>query len=216
VAAVLCPLCRKRKARRACPAVGHQICAVCCGTKRLTEIRCPSDCGYLAASREHPPAAVRRQQQHDVALLVDIMRDFTQRQSQLFLLFGTFITRYQPPELHPLIDADLAEAMMALAATFETAVRGVVYEHRAESMSANRLVGALKPLLAEAGQQGGSAFERDAALVLRRIADGVGKARAADPGNPRALLQLLARTLGAGRAAADQSADSAAPRLILP
>ncbi len=51
-----CPLCSQRKARRACPALGHQICAVCCGTKRLTQIPCPSDCVYLASAREHPPA----------------------------------------------------------------------------------------------------------------------------------------------------------------
>ena len=48
---MLCPLCGKRNARRACPALGHLICAVCCGTKRLTEIACPSDCGYLATAR---------------------------------------------------------------------------------------------------------------------------------------------------------------------
>jgi hypothetical protein len=214
---VLCPLCRQRNARRACPALGHQICAVCCGTKRLIEIRCPSDCGYLASSREHPPAAVRRQQQHDVALLVEIVRDFNERQSQLFLLFSTFITRYQPPQLHQLVDTDVAEAMQALAATFETAARGVVYEHRAESMSANRLVSALKPLLAEAGQHGGSAFERDAALILRRIADGVEKARAADRENPRAFLGLLSRTVGRNAPpAAEQHAEAEPSRLILP
>jgi hypothetical protein len=182
----------------------------------LTEIRCPDDCGYLASSREHPPAAARRQQQHDVALLVDMLRDLNERQSQLFLLFSTFITRYQPPELHQLVDADVAEATQALAATFETAAKGVVYEHRAESMSASRLVSALKPLLAEAGQHGGSAFERDAALILRRIAEGVDKARALDTESPRAFLQVLARTVGRSAPAADPRAQPEPSRLILP
>src|SRR5262245_27935296 len=63
--AVRCPLCGERRARRACPALGKLICAVCCGTKRLVEIRCPSDCSYLASAREHPAAVVVRQQQHD-------------------------------------------------------------------------------------------------------------------------------------------------------
>src|SRR4029079_6022625 len=52
---VICPLCGVRRARRGCPALGKQICAVCCGTKRLVEIQCPSDCAYLATAREHPP-----------------------------------------------------------------------------------------------------------------------------------------------------------------
>ncbi|MCK7478268.1 MAG: hypothetical protein M0C28_13315 [Candidatus Moduliflexus flocculans] len=36
-----CPLCRQRAARRRCPALDRDICAVCCGTKRLAEIRLP-------------------------------------------------------------------------------------------------------------------------------------------------------------------------------
>ena len=66
----VCPLCGARRAKRACPGVSRDICAVCCGTKRLTEIRCPVDCGYLAVSREHPPASTVKQHQLDVALLV--------------------------------------------------------------------------------------------------------------------------------------------------
>ena len=65
--AVVCPLCGERTARRGCPALGQQICAVCCGTKRLIEIALPGDCVYLASAREHPPAVAVRQQQRDVA-----------------------------------------------------------------------------------------------------------------------------------------------------
>jgi hypothetical protein len=42
-----CPLCLKRKGRRACPAKGAAICPHCCGTKRRVEIDCPEDCVYL-------------------------------------------------------------------------------------------------------------------------------------------------------------------------
>ena len=134
---MLCPLCGTRRARRGCPALGHQICAVCCGTKRLVQIACPSDCAWLASAREHPPAVVVRQQQHDVGVLLQVMRDFNERQSQLFLLISTFLVRYEAPELQPLIDDDVAEAMAALAATFETSARGVIYEHRPASLPAD-------------------------------------------------------------------------------
>ena len=217
MAPVLCPLCGQRKARRACPALMRQICAVCCGTKRLTQIQCPSDCGYLAVAREHPAAAIARQQQLDVELLLQFVRDFSQRQSQLFAMTLTFLVRYQPPELQPLIDDDVAQAAAALAATFETASRGVIYEHQPASVPAERLVAALKPLLNDAGRQGGTAFERDAAVVMRRLEEAVGALRALAPENRLAFIELLGRTIRRSSQAADEKAAAAdAPRLILP
>jgi hypothetical protein len=211
-------LCGARKARRACPALGHQICAVCCGTKRLTQIKCPSDCAYLTTAREHPAAVVVRQQQRDLESLVQWMRDFSRRQSHLFVAVATFLEGYQPPEFHTLVDDDVIEAAGALAATFETASRGVIYEHRPASLPAERLAAALMPLLVEAGQGGGSAFERDAAAVLRRIAEAAASLRgAADTGRP--FLDVLMRMM---RKAADKErgpASAAAPepsRLIVP
>src|SRR5205809_6128448 len=122
---VLCPLCGERRARRGCPALGHQICAICCGTKRLVQIACPSDCAWLASAREHPPAAAVRQQQRDVGAYVQVLRDLNERQSQLLLIISTFLVRYEPPELQPVIDDDVAEAAAAVAATFEASARGV-------------------------------------------------------------------------------------------
>jgi len=212
--AVVCPLCGLRRARRACPALGKQICAVCCGTKRLVEIQCPSDCVYLAVSREHPPAAVVRQQQRDIQLLVRFIRDFNERQSQLFFLIDAFLLRYQPPELQLLIDEDVIDAAASLAATSETAARGVIYEHRPASPPAERLVAALKPLLAKAGQGGGTPFERDAAVVLRRIEEAAREARAVDRENRRAFLDLLGRVIPEREE--EERPSSAAPRLIVP
>src|SRR6195256_4296581 len=131
---VFCSLCGTRRARRGCPALGKQICAVCCGTKRLVEIRCPADCPWLASAREHPPAAAVRQQQRDIASFVQFVRDFSERQSQLFFLIATFLLGYDPPELQPLLDDDVAEGVAALASTFETASRGLIYDHRPASM----------------------------------------------------------------------------------
>jgi hypothetical protein len=192
---VVCPSCGTRRARRACPALGTQICAICCGTKRLTEIRCPADCPYLATARDHPAAAVLRQQQRDLDLFVRFVRDFSQRQSRLFLLISTFLVRYRPPDLQSCIDDDVAQAVEAMAATYETASRGVIYEHRPVSSPALRLSSALKPLLMEAaaGQSPISAFEREAAVVLRRVHEASREMAATDPGNPSAFLDLLKR-----------------------
>jgi hypothetical protein len=193
--AVVCPLCGIRRARRSCPAVGQQICAVCCGTKRLTQIACPSDCPWLVSAREHPAAAVVKQQQRDIGLLMQMMRDFDQRQSQLFLMVCTFLKKYPSSELQPLVDDDVAEAMAALASTYETAARGLIYEHRPASLPAERIVSTLRPVLANAGEGGGSAFERDVAVVLRRAEEAVRDVRAADSGNRRAFIDFLIRVV---------------------
>ena len=151
-----------------------------------------------------------------MSVLAQFMRDFNQRQSQLFFLIATFVARYQPPELQTLIDDDVREAAAALAATFETASRGVIYEHRPASLSAERLMNALKPLLAEAGKGGGSAFERDAGVVLRRVEEAARDARALEPENRRVLLDVIGRLIA--KAPPDEPASQSAPesRLIMP
>ena len=193
---------------------------MCCGTKRLTEIRCPSGCPYLATAREHPPAAIVRQHQRDVGYLVQAMRDLNERQSQLFVAIATFLVRYEPDDLHPLIDDDVAEMADAMAATFETASRGVIYEHSAASVPAQRLASALRPRILDAPgpHGGGSAFERDAAVVLRRVNDAARGVRALEPENRRALVEMLGRVFRTppGQPDAAAAAEPDAPRLIVP
>ena len=213
----MCSLCGQRKARRACPALGRQICAVCCGSKRLVEIQCPADCVYLASAREHPPAATLRRQQHDVSMLVQFMRDLSERQSQLFFVVGSFLVRYQAPELQRLLDVDVAEAAGALAATLETSARGVIYEHRPASLPAERLMTALKPVLNQAGSGGGTAFERDATVVMRRMEDAARGMRSEESPDRRGFLDLLARVLRQAQPADGSTpAPADAPRLIVP
>ncbi len=143
------------------------------------------------------------------------MRDLNEQQSQLFFLINTFLVGYNPPALQPLIDDDVVEAAVALAATFETSARGVIYEHHSASLPAERLATALKGLLAEAGHKGGTPFERDAAVVLRRIEEAAREVREVDQGNRRAFLDLLGRVM---RESDDGESPHVEPpsRLIVP
>jgi hypothetical protein len=199
--------------------VHDQICTVCCGTKRLTEIDCPSGCVYLAAAREHPPAAAVRQQQQDYAVFVKALADFNRRQAQLFLAINTVIARYEAPALQAVVDDDVIDAAAALAATYETASRGVIYEHRAMTSSGERLGAAIRAMLREVEGSGGSAFERDVAVVLRRVDQTARAAHAAGAGDSRAYFKLLDRLLSRRDEPAEAEAPQAekeAPRLILP
>jgi hypothetical protein len=71
----------------------------------------------------------------------------------------------------------------------------VIYEHRATSLNASRLATVLRTVLQEAGKNGGTPFERDAAFVLRQIEAGARSVRATEPDDPRAFLALIGRTI---------------------
>ena len=107
---MLCPLCQVRKAKRACPALGRQICAVCCGTKRVVEIHCPADCGYLSTARSHPPAVIQRQQEMDRAMLLPLLQGLSERQARLFLMLAAVTSRYEGDALQKVVDEDIAQA----------------------------------------------------------------------------------------------------------
>ena len=42
-----CSKCSKRKAKRHCPALGSELCSLCCGLLREKEIHCPENCPFL-------------------------------------------------------------------------------------------------------------------------------------------------------------------------
>jgi hypothetical protein len=48
-----CKKCGQRKAKRHCPALGSDICNLCCGVLREKEIHCPPQCSHLAQHRPY-------------------------------------------------------------------------------------------------------------------------------------------------------------------
>ncbi len=217
-----CASCGSRKPRRACPALGRDICAVCCGTKRGVEISCPPDCPYLRSARAHPPAAQRRQQERDLAVLLPTVRDLNEEQGTVFWLTATFLGGYQGDGLIRLNDDDVAEAAAALASTFETSARGVIYEHRAASLAGQRLVADLRRFFDELARGERRSSDTTLAVVLRAVERGAREARKTLEGGATAYLQLAARLKraaagradGADRPARDGSAEP--PLLIVP
>ena len=208
-----CPICHTRKPRRACPALHQTICPVCCGTKRLTEIQCPDDCVYLTSAREHPAAIVKRQQDHDVAILLPTLQGLSERQHQLFFLFQSLIARHTPEGFSRLLDDDVADAAAAVAATLETAARGVIYDHAAQSRPAQRLASEMKAMLADLQQQGVKVYDREVAIVLRAIEKGARETRAIKPGDA-SYLTLMARLLQRNKTRKESPAEPARSLII--
>ena len=206
-----CPLCRRRRARRACPALGYQICAVCCGTKRLREIRCPSDCTYLVSARTHPPAVVQRQQERDARFLLPIIDGLGRRQYQLFFVVQATIHRLTETDEMPVNDDVVRDTAQALAATYETASKGIIYEHRPSSLPAERLARELKPLLEGKDGRGPVASERDLLEVLRRVERAATDARKTLDGGTHAYLDLVGRVMRSSSDGDTEDSDGTAP-----
>ena len=158
---------------------------------------------------------MRRRQERDVSRLLPTIRHLTERQYQLFFLFHTLIARHKPQGLTRLVDSDIAEAAAALAGTFETAVRGVIYEHTPPAPPAQALAAEVRTMLALMREQGAAVYDREAAIVLRAIEQGAREVRAPDEGDA-AYVDLIARLLQV--TAAPQRTTGAAPAsaLILP
>jgi hypothetical protein len=202
-----CPLCNSRPAKRQCPALGQQICAVCCATKRLVEIRCPADCGYLSSSRKHPAAAVKRQHEHDVMLLMPAMSELTDRQSRFFFLFQSIVARHPIDALRPLVDADVAEAANSVGRTLDTASRGVIYESTPQSLTAQELAAELRRAFDQvAAELKGprSPLERDAAKALAGLAEAARRVGPLEGNERQGFLELVRRVLKPGPQGSDR------------
>ena len=136
------------------------------------------------------------------------------------MLLGVIRAQAEDP-LQPLLDLDVADAAAALAATYETAGRGVIYEHQADSLPAQRLLAELRAALAEMGRDGRARIvEREAPFALRAIERGA-RAVGAEPGAGRHdYLELAGRVLGPASSRRDgEKGESIAPApsgLILP
>lgn len=190
-----CPVCGGGKAKRQCPALSKVICATCCGTKRLVEIDCPPTCGWLKAARAHPHAAQQRQQEQDATRVVPLIRGLDDGGYAVLMACLPAAVACRTTMDPPPLDADLQLAAAALAATAETAMRGVLYEHQPETPVAARLARAMSAPLAEAAEAGVKRLDASTAAAMRRVEEAVKEFRRSGVTAPDAYFAFLGRVL---------------------
>ncbi len=95
-------------------------------------------------------------------------------------------------------DEDLQEAAAALAATRETAARGVIYEHQPASLVAGRLAGVLRDALESPRRSSDRVRGDETIAALRRIERVVTAVRRESAATPTAFLDFLGRVLRPG------------------
>ena len=132
----VCSRCRKRQAKRSCPALRANICPVCCAQERMIELACPESCQYLRDAREQ---AVERQGQFqakelepgEAAVLARMGSD--ERLIPLLHAIDQAIVTVQREKLRDLQDAEALAALENAVQNLETESSGLIYEHRTGS-----------------------------------------------------------------------------------
>ena len=128
---VLCKICEKRRARRACPAVHGDICTLCCGAEREVSLSCPLECEYLreAHLREEP---VDLLQQKIPNADIEVTEEFLESRDEL-LAFCVYALLGAALRTEGAVDTDVIDALEALIQTRRTLNSGLIYETRAHN-----------------------------------------------------------------------------------
>lgn len=149
-----CILCEKRKAKRSCPAKNTQICAQCCGEKRVLEIECPESCEYLKAGRESEAADYQKrlqsmdqtaQQKHRQVL-------YDHRNVIAHLEYAISRQRILSRDLN---DKDVVQAIDSLLETYKTEDTGLLYERTEENLRIESLRRELREIIESYRNPGG-------------------------------------------------------------
>ena len=145
---MICPICKKRKAKRFCPARGDSICAVCCGTEREVTIDCPSDCSYLISSRQYDAGRREIDWKSLPFSDVEISYEFAQSHAPLLMTLLACVARYAGQH-RQVVDTDAVESLRTLAESYRTLSSGLYYEKPPDFLYQRELYQELKAALEE-------------------------------------------------------------------
>lgn len=144
----LCWFCQKVKGKRACPARGGEpICSRCCGTKRRVEIHCPEDCPYLYG--EHDPRWESRARLEEKARFAAPFVGLDEKAANLLAFLHVMLLTASRSLGGDLSDREAQQVVAALARTYETLSKGIIYQHQVDSPRLQSVVDRLAQLLRE-------------------------------------------------------------------
>lgn len=104
--------------------------------------------------------------------LLPRISELTETQYQLFMFAQAIVVRHAKSVIPSPVDTDVAEGVASVAATLETAGKGIIYEHRAASIPAQRIATEISAAIGDLTKRAGSdgaRLERDAVRALRAL-----------------------------------------------
>jgi len=134
-----CILCRKRRAKRYCPAKKGSICAICCGEKRGVEIDCPLDCPFYIEGQKYQEEKVSKQRLRKEGVESFIKRAELYNKNPHFFakIELAFVNVFRT--IKEFKNQDLIEALELVLKTLETERKGLLYDYRSENAFANEI-----------------------------------------------------------------------------
>ena len=161
-----------------------------------------------------------------MGFLWPVVQGLSEPQSHLFILLQMVVRKHQAGAVPALVDEDVANAAASLASTYETADRGIIYEHQATSLQAQNLANELKSTLSTIMKDARPSAQRHAAVVLRLLEKAARTAHEELEEGPRSYLELLERLPSDDSDAQSSSSEAGhvgpdkpeadPPRLIVP
>jgi hypothetical protein len=155
--------------------------------------------------------------------MLPFVAELSEPQTELLLILQGVILRHSKDAVPSLRDEDVSAAASAVAATFETADKGIIYNHQASALPAQRLVTELERFMADLRREASAhtaRLTRDASVALRVIAKAAEAAAKAFPEEPlHAYLKLterMASPVGEPQDAAAAARNQPGSRLIIP
>jgi hypothetical protein len=128
-----CVLCNQKKAKRFCPAKNDQICASCCGEKRVLEIDCPESCEYLKMGREREAEDYgRRLRSLNSTAQERVRKVLMERQDVVAHL--EYVLSQQRRQSRYLTDKEVKQALDILLENYTTEDKGVLYERKSDDL----------------------------------------------------------------------------------
>ncbi|MEO5922489.1 MAG: hypothetical protein ABIR70_01545 [Bryobacteraceae bacterium] len=143
---IQCKICNQRRAKRHCPGVDGEICAICCAEGREITIDCPRECPHLREARGHEAKIVLTADQvpnRDI----EVSEDFVRHHEHLVLMLGNTITRAM--EKGKAVDSDAREAIEAMIQVYRGLESGLIFESRLANPYAADIQDALKSMIEE-------------------------------------------------------------------
>jgi len=135
---VLCHICNKRPGKRVCPAVGGNICAICCARDRMIELACPDTCGYLISAREHAKAREGEIISRQFAEM-GIKFNPNRVHMTLGIAVDEAVIAIQRESYKDIDDTEILAAIENAIKNIETAGTGLIYEHKEASRRVQEL-----------------------------------------------------------------------------
>jgi hypothetical protein len=212
-----CPICEKRRPERFCPAKGERICAICCGREREVRIDCPLDCPHLVAARRYESEHRKPISEEDYPYRdVEFPVDFVYEHWPVVAGLSATILHFQGQE-KSLNDADILNALAALAETTRTLTTGIYYERPPDAPLPRVLYGRLAEFLQDfkkrqAERTGLATLKEGEIFQLLVFLLRIGKTRTNGRPRSRAFLDFLRARFPLPA----QAAASDAPRIIVP